>query len=139
MEFKNCLLARMQYKGQGYMMLKDTTCKITWKLILPMQMSPCGIMDLSLASYKFSPLHKLIYNPLSSLSRTITTCKLLWSSFCSYKLMLAFGPLNSPPLVSNTKRKTLVAQGRVKLCDPLCVEWNRSQNLTLTLYRLSSP
>ena len=26
-EFKNYLLARMQCKGQGYMMLKDTTCK----------------------------------------------------------------------------------------------------------------
>ena len=37
------------------------------------------------------------------------------------------------------KRKILVAQERVKLCDPLYVEWNRSQNLTLTLHRLSSP
>ena len=27
LEFKNYLLARMQCKGQGYMMLKDTTCK----------------------------------------------------------------------------------------------------------------
>ena len=26
---KNYLLARMQCKGQGYMMLKDTTCKST--------------------------------------------------------------------------------------------------------------
>ena len=25
----------MQYKGQGYMMLKDTTCKLLWKRILP--------------------------------------------------------------------------------------------------------
>ena len=27
LNFENYLLARMQYKGQGYMMLKDTTCK----------------------------------------------------------------------------------------------------------------
>ena len=27
LEFKNYLLARMQCNGQGYMMLKDTTCK----------------------------------------------------------------------------------------------------------------
>ena len=27
LEFKNYLLARIQCKGQGYMMLKDTTCK----------------------------------------------------------------------------------------------------------------
>ena len=27
LKFKNYLLARMQCKGQGYMMLKDTTCK----------------------------------------------------------------------------------------------------------------
>ena len=58
----------MQCKGQGYMMLKDTTCKIKryqlkilnvklkgtiykylLKLILPLQMSPCDIRDLSLA------------------------------------------------------------------------------------------
>ena len=57
------------------------TCKHLWKLILPLQMSPCCIMDLSLAfwSYKISPFHRLIHNPLSSLSWTITTCKLLWS------------------------------------------------------------
>ena len=77
LEFKNYLLARMQCKGQGCKMLKDTTCKHLWKLILSLQMSPCGIMDLSLAfwSYKFSPLHRLIHNPLSSLSRTMTTCR----------------------------------------------------------------
>ena len=28
--------------------LKGTTCKHLLKLILPLQMSPCGIMDLSL-------------------------------------------------------------------------------------------
>ena len=38
--------------------------------------------------------------------------------------MFAFGPLNSPLWNQTPKRKTLVAQGRVKLCDPLCVEWN---------------
>ena len=27
LKFKNYLLARMQCKGQGYMMLKDTACK----------------------------------------------------------------------------------------------------------------
>ena len=27
LKFENYLLARMQCKGQGYMMLKDTTCK----------------------------------------------------------------------------------------------------------------
>ena len=48
LEFKNYLLVRMQCKGQGYMMLKDTTRKHLWKLILPLQMSPCNIMDLSL-------------------------------------------------------------------------------------------
>ena len=80
--------------------LKGTTCKHLWTLILPLLMSPCGIMDLSLAfwSYKFSPLHRLIHNPLTSLFRTITTCKLLWSGlvlqinacFWSYK----FSPLH---------------------------------------------
>ena len=84
----------MQCKGQGYMMLKDTTCKHLWKLILPFEMSPCGLL-----------------------------------------LVLQILPLwNQTP-----KRKTLVAQGSVKFCDPLYVEWNRSQNLTLTLHRLSSP
>ena len=96
LKIENYLLARMQCKGQDYMMLKDTTCKTTKKLILPLQMSPCGIMDLSLASYKFSPLRRLIHNPLSSLSRTI-------------KLMLAFGPLNSPPLELNTKTEDIIS------------------------------
>ena len=32
---KNYLLAWMQCKGHGYMMLKDTTCKHLWKLIFP--------------------------------------------------------------------------------------------------------
>ena len=50
-------------------------------------------------------------------------------------LVLQFLPLwNQTP-----KRKTLVAQGRVKFCDPLYVDWNWSQDLTLTLHRLSSP
>ena len=53
--------------------LKCTTCKHLWKHILPLQLSPCGIMDLSLA-------------------------------FWSYKLMLAFGPTNSPPLESNIEK-----------------------------------
>ena len=44
------------------------------------------------------PISYAIHNPLSSLSRTITTCKLL---------MLAFGPLNSPPLKSNTENKDI--------------------------------
>ena len=52
---------------------------------------------------------------------------------------LAFGPTNSAPLESNTEKEDIVAQGRVRLCDPLYVEWNRSQNLTLTLHRLNSP
>ena len=39
-------------KGQGYMMLKDTTCKHLWKLILPLQMSPYG-------TYGFKPLKGL--------------------------------------------------------------------------------
>ena len=74
-------------------------------------MSPCGIMDLGLAYYKFSPLHKLIHNPLSSLSRTITTCRPIPLvnyydlAFGPYKLMLAFGPLNSSPLKSNTGKE----------------------------------
>ena len=38
--------------------LKGTTCKHLWKLILPLQMSPCGIMDLSLA---FGPTNSLHY------------------------------------------------------------------------------
>lgn len=43
------------------------------------------------------------------------------------------------PLESNIpKRKSLVAQGRVNYCDPLNVEWNESQNLTLTLHILRS-
>ena len=37
------------------------------------------------------------------------------------------------------KRKTLVAQGRVKFCDPLYMAWNWTQNLTLKLHRLNSP
>jgi len=37
---------------------------------------------------------------------------------------LAFGPTTSPPLESNTKRKTVEAQGRTNFCDPLYVEWN---------------
>ena len=45
LEFKKYLLARMQCKGQGYMMLKDAICKHLWKLILPLQMSRCGIKD----------------------------------------------------------------------------------------------
>ena len=53
--------------------------------------------------------------------------------------MLAFGPINSPPLESNTEKEDISSTRRVKLCDPLYVEWNRSQNLTLTLPRLSSP
>ena len=57
----------MQYKRQGYMMLKDTACKtkkiLHKNLSCPCKMSPCGIMDLSLASYKFSSLHRLIHYP----------------------------------------------------------------------------
>ena len=48
LEFKNYLLARMQCKRQGYIILKDTTCWHLCKLILSLQMSPYGIMDLSL-------------------------------------------------------------------------------------------
>ena len=100
-------------------------------------------MDLSLASYKFSALNRqsIIHCPpfLGPLPLVNYYDLAFGPSFWSYKLALAFGPLNSPSLESNTKRKTLVAQGRVKLCDPLYVEWNRSQDLTLTLYRLSSP
>ena len=71
--------------------LKGTTCKHLLKLILPLQMSPRGIMDLSLTfwSYKFSPLHRLIHNPLFSLSWTITTCRPL--PLVNY---LAYGPTN---------------------------------------------
>ena len=69
----------MQCKGQDYVMLKDTTRKTKRYYIktylAPLQMSPCGIMDLSLASYKFFPLLRLIHNPISSLSWTITTCR----------------------------------------------------------------
>ena len=113
---------------------KGTTCKHLWKLILPLQISPCGIMDLSLAfwSYKFSPLHRLIHNLLSSLSWTITTCKLLWSGLLLVLQILSLWNQTS-------KRKALVAQGRVKLGDPLYVEWIRSPILTLTLHGLSSP
>ena len=52
---------------------------------------------------------------------------------------LAFGPTNSAPLESNTEKEDIVAQGSIKFYDPLHVERNRSQNLTLTLHRLSSP
>ena len=48
----------------------------------------------------------------------------------------AFGPINSPPLESNTGKEDISS---TKLCYPLYMEWNRSQNLTLTLHRLSSP
>ena len=41
--------------------------------------------------------------------------------------MLAFGSINSPLWNQTPKRKTLVAQEMVKLCDPLYVEWNMSQ------------
>jgi hypothetical protein len=76
-------------QSQDYMMQKDTTCEKPRKLILPLQMSPSGIMDLSL-----------------SLTPSSTILLYMW---------------------------------RVKFCNPLYVEWNRSQNLTLTLHRLSSP
>ena len=38
--------------------LNGTTCKHLWKLILPLQMSPCGIMDLSLT---FGPTNSPYY------------------------------------------------------------------------------
>ena len=53
--------------------------------------------------------------------------------------MLAFGPLNSPPLESNTEKEDISSTRELKLCDPLYVEWSGSQTLTLTLYRLSFP
>ena len=65
--------------------------KDTWKVILPLQMSPCGIMDLSLAFDPTDSPHRLIHNPLSSLSRTITTYRLL--PFVNY-YDHAFGPTN---------------------------------------------
>jgi hypothetical protein len=119
LKLKNYLLARMQCKGKFIWCKNIPLVKKLRKLILPLQMSPSGITDLSL--------------PLTfSLSRTITTCKLLWSGLL---LVLQILPLWNQTL----KGKTLVAQGRIKFCDLVCVEWNRSQNLTLTLHRLSSP
>ena len=80
-------------------------------------MSPCGIMNLSLASYKFSPLHRqsiIHYSPfLRPLPLVDTTCRPLPLvnyydlAFWSYKFMLAFGPLNSPPLESNTEKEDI--------------------------------
>ena len=98
-KFKNYLLARMHCKRQDYMMLKDTTCKTKRyyikKLILPLQMSPCGIMDLSLTSYKFSPLHRqsIIHYPpfLGPLPLVDTTCRPL--PLVNY-YDIAFGPTN---------------------------------------------
>ena len=71
-------------------------------------MSPCGIMDLSLASYKFSPLHRqsIIHYPpfLVLLPLVDTTCRLL--PLVNY-YDLAFGPTNSPPLESNTEKEDI--------------------------------
>ena len=52
---------------------------------------------------------------------------------------LAFGPTNSPPLESNTEKEDISGIREGSTLDPLYVEWNRSQNLTLTLHRLSPP
>ena len=88
--------------------LEDTT----WTLILPLQKSPCGIMDISLASYKFSSLHRLTHNSLFSLFRTITACKLL---------MFAFGPLNSFLLESNTEKEDISSTREGQTFMNLCV------------------
>ena len=99
-------------------MLKDTTCETkryhlkTYLALANVPMWYYGFKP-CFWSYKFSPLHRLIHNPLSSLSRIITTCRPLPFvnyydlAFGPYKLMLAFGPLNSPPLESNTEKEDI--------------------------------
>ena len=79
LNFKNYLLARMQCKGQGYMMLENPTQ-------IPIE-DHLALTKVPMCHYGFLqilPLLSLIHNPLSSLSWTITTCRhqldaCLWS------------------------------------------------------------
>ena len=59
--------------------LKGTTCKTSLETYLVLANVPMWHYGFKPCfwSYKFSPLHRLIHNPLSFLSQTITTCKLL--------------------------------------------------------------
>ena len=96
----------MQCKGQGYMVLKDTTCKDHWKLILPLKMFPCGIMDLRIEILEFKNylLARMQYKGQGYMVLKDTTCKDHWKlilplqmSPCGIMdLSLAFGPTNSP-------------------------------------------
>ena len=87
------------------MMLKDTTCKTKGyhiKTYLALANVPMWHYGFKPCFLQILPITQAIHNPLSSLSWTITTCKLL---------MLAFGPLNSPPLESNTEKKDISSTG----------------------------
>jgi len=76
-------------------MLYDAKIYYIKKLILPLQMSPCGIINLSIATYKFSSLHRqsiIHYHPfLGPLPLVDITYRPL--SLVNY-YDLAFGPIN---------------------------------------------
>ena len=73
--------------------LKGTACKTSLETYLALANVPMWHYEFKPCfwSYKFSPLHRLIHNSLSSLSRTITTCRSL--PLVNY-YDLAFGPTN---------------------------------------------
>ena len=82
-KFKNYQLARMQCKGQGYMMLEYPT-QIPIEDHLALANVPMWHCEFKPCFLQILPLLRLIHNPLSSLSRTITTCRhqldaFLWS------------------------------------------------------------
>ena len=84
----------MQCKGQGYMMLKDTTYKTKRyyiKTYLTLATVPMWHYGFKPCFVQIFPLHRLIHNPLSSLSWTITTCRPL--PLVNY-YDLAFSPIN---------------------------------------------
>ena len=87
-KFKNYLLARMQCKGQGYMILIDRyQLKLYSKACLDLANVPMWYYGLEpIFLKKILPLHRLIHDSLSSLSRTITTCRhQLDACFWSFK------------------------------------------------------
>ena len=82
-------------------MLKDTTYKTKryyMKAYLALANAPMWHYGYKPYFLQILPITQAIHNPLSSLSQTITTCKLL---------MIAFGLLNSPPLESNTEKEDI--------------------------------
>ena len=89
----------MQYKGQGYMMLKETICKTKRyhiKTYLALANVPMWHYGFKPCFLQIFPLHRqsiIHYPPFFRPLHLV--------------LMLAFGPLNSPSLESNTKKEDI--------------------------------